>query len=213
MRRKPGHCGWRQPSGVAGGPEASRREPNCPRMLTLAARDVHSGGVVLDAPGNVLNVGGPGASAAAMPAAWQAKLVDYRVSMAQHILIADDEPYSADLLGLVLAFRGYEVTRVHDGLSALRKIRELRPELVLLDERMPGLHGSEICRAVRSDPALANCVVVLFSSVDEYDVAWSQAGASAFLQKPIDVRSLPDLVERLLSSERGPDGGEDTRAA
>lgn len=133
--------------------------------------------------------------------------------MARHILIADDEPNSADLLGLVLAFGGFEVTRVHDGHTALRRIRELRPDMLLLDERMPGMHGTEICRIVRADPELSHCVVVLFSSVDEYEVAWSQAGASAFLQKPIDVRTLPRLVDHLLGVDQDPGGGEDTRAA
>jgi DNA-binding response OmpR family regulator len=135
--------------------------------------------------------------------------------MARRILIADDEPNSADMLALILSFKGYEVTRVNDGVSALRKIRELVPDLALLDERMPGLRGSEICRAVQAEPATRDCVVVLFSSADELDVDWSGAGACAFLQKPIDVRTLPAVVERLLGGggPRGNGSGAQSRAA
>lgn len=55
---------------------------------------------------------------------------------------------------------------------------------------------------IKSDPELAGKVVVLFSSADEDEVQWREAGADAFLRKPLDIRRLPDVVGVLLSERR-----------
>jgi CheY-like chemotaxis protein len=63
---------------------------------------------------------------------------------------------------------------------------------------MPSLFGYEVAKAVRSDPDLKDVKVVLFSSVDEEDVDWVDAGANVFLQKPIDICALPELLQNLI---------------
>jgi CheY-like chemotaxis protein len=127
--------------------------------------------------------------------------------MARRVLIADDEPLTAEMFALMLAFRGYEVVCAHDGDEALARARELKPDLVLLDVLMPGLDGDLVARRIRSDPDLASCPVVLCSSVDETDVDWRGAGADVFLQKPVDLRLLPDVVEALLAEPEPPPDG------
>lgn len=122
--------------------------------------------------------------------------------MSTRILIADDEPSTAEMLALILGFTGYEVTRAYDGAEALKLAREVKPDVLLLDVRMPKLYGSEVARRLKTDPELASKVVVLFSSADESDVSWREAGADAFLSKPIDIRQLPRVVEGLLSQRR-----------
>lgn len=124
--------------------------------------------------------------------------------MPRRVLVADDEPLTADMLALMLAFRGYEVVCAHDGAEALARARETRPDVVLMDVLMPGLEGVDVARLLRSDPDLGGCPIVLFSSADEGEVEWRAAGANLFLQKPLDIRRLPDLVDRLL--EPPPDG-------
>lgn len=125
--------------------------------------------------------------------------------MRKRILVADDEPLTTELLALVLAFRGYEVVEVHDGREALERAREVQPDVVLLDVMMPRLLGVEVARSIRADPVLADTPVVLFSCIDESEVDWRGAGADLFLQKPMDIRRLPEMVERLT-------GGEDPAA-
>jgi CheY-like chemotaxis protein len=116
------------------------------------------------------------------------------------ILVADDEPSTAEMLALILGFTGYEVVRAYDGVQALKLAQTERPDVLLLDVRMPKLYGHEVTRRVKADPDLADKVVVLFSSADECDVQWREAGADAFLSKPIDIRQLPHVVQGLLAA-------------
>jgi DNA-binding response OmpR family regulator len=118
--------------------------------------------------------------------------------MAKKVLIADDEPLTAEMLALVFAYRGYEVVSAADGVEALARAKEVKPDALLLDALMPELEGVAVARAVRDDPELGACTVVLFSSADESEIEWREAGADLFLQKPVDVRKLPELVDNLL---------------
>ncbi len=118
--------------------------------------------------------------------------------MKKRVLVADDEPMTADLLAYMLDHRGFEVISAFDGMEALERIREMRPDAVVLDVLMPAMHGYDVARALRSDPELRHLPVVLFSSADESDVEWEAAGADMFLQKPIDICALPDMVQRLI---------------
>ncbi|CAN5625723.1 N/A [soil metagenome] len=128
--------------------------------------------------------------------------------MPKRVLVADDEPLTTEMIALMLAFRGYEVVCASDGAEALQQARELKPDILLLDVQMPEMEGDAVTRALRADPELGECPVVLFSSADETEVNWREAGATAFLCKPIDLVRLPDLVSGLLragsSSEHGP---------
>lgn len=131
--------------------------------------------------------------------------------MAKKVLIADDEPLTAEMLALVFAHRGYEVVSAADGVEALARAREAKPDALLMDVLMPAMEGVAVTRAVRCDPELGACRVVLFSSADESEVEWREAGADMFLQKPIDIRRMPELVDRLLGDRR-PAAHQDGRA-
>jgi CheY-like chemotaxis protein len=119
--------------------------------------------------------------------------------MARKVLIAEDEPLTAEMLALMLVFAGFEVVFAQDGREALEQARRTQPDAIIMDVRMPELHGDAVTRAMRSDPELRERPVVLCSSVDEAEVPWREAGADLFLQKPIDLRALPALLERLLA--------------
>ena len=122
--------------------------------------------------------------------------------MKPRILIADDEPDSAEMMALILGYTGYDVTRAYDGAQALELARSERPDVLLLDVRMPKLYGSDVVRRIKADPELADKITILFSSADEDEVHWREAGADAFLQKPIDIRMLPEFVGGLLAARR-----------
>jgi CheY-like chemotaxis protein len=126
------------------------------------------------------------------------------------VLVADDEPLNAEMLALMLAFQGYEVVCAHNGAEALEQARQHKPDIILMDVLMPHLEGDEVTRALRADPELAGRPVVLFSSADEGEIEWREAGADLFLQKPLDIRQLPDVVAGLLERASPPD---DQRAA
>lgn len=122
--------------------------------------------------------------------------------MKRRVLIADDEPDSAELLALILGFTGYDVTRAYDGAQALELAKSEKPDVILLDVRMPKLYGSDVARRLKADPELSQKIVILFSSADEDEVRWREAGADAFLRKPIDIRNLPEFVGSLLARQR-----------
>lgn len=126
--------------------------------------------------------------------------------MDPRVLIVEHELVTAEPLVLMLTWSGFAVERVHEGGEALARMRAFRPDVVLANATLPGaLSGLDFCRQVRGDPALGAIPVVLFAAADEADVAWRQAGATAFLRKPIGLRLLPALLRQLLLV--GGDGG------
>ncbi|HEX6558000.1 MAG TPA: response regulator [Longimicrobiales bacterium] len=121
--------------------------------------------------------------------------------MKTRVLVADDEPSTAEMLALILGFTGYDVTRAYDGAQALELAHSVKPDVLLLDVRMPKLYGLDVVKRIKSDPELQGKVVVLFSSSDENEVQWREVGADAFLSKPIDIRKLPEVVGSLVSQK------------
>jgi adenylate cyclase len=120
------------------------------------------------------------------------------VGAKRRVLVADDEPAVTVLLSEVLSYFGFEVIRAHGGVEALSLARAERPDLVLLDVMMPDLDGRDAGRAIKMDTELQRIPVVLFSSADEQEVQWRDAGADAFLQKPFSIQTLKELVQELL---------------
>ena len=102
-------------------------------------------------------------------------------------LVADDDPSVRQLVATVLGKMGCVVLQAGDGKAALEMARDARPDLVVLDAMMPGMHGFEVCRALKSDRALRAIRVVLCSAVYRGTVgsdAQIAFGADAFVEKP-----------------------------
>ena len=111
------------------------------------------------------------------------------------VLVVDDVARNLRLLEAVLAPAGYELITANSGQEALDRIADGSPDLVLLDVRMPGMDGYEVCRRVRADPASALLPIVLVTSAEgEERVAGLQAGADDFVKKPFEA---PELAARI----------------
>jgi DNA-binding response OmpR family regulator len=124
------------------------------------------------------------------------------------VLVADNE---ADILMLVryrLERDGYGVVTAGDGEEALQVAREARPDLALLDVKMPRLDGYGVVQALRGDSVLADMPVIMLSaSVKSTDVSRSyEAGADDHLGKPFSPDALVRCVERHLRRRDGGDG-------
>jgi len=116
------------------------------------------------------------------------------------VLIVDDEPSILELVRFTLEDDQIRILEAADGLTALDIARGERPDLVLLDVRMPQMGGVEVCRRIRQDPALAGTRVVMLTAADqEADRARGlAAGADQYLAKPFSPLALLALVRGLL---------------
>jgi DNA-binding response OmpR family regulator len=117
----------------------------------------------------------------------------------RRVLIVDDDEAIRALLRLTLPSDEYDVTEAVDGEHALEVLTVSRPELVLLDWKMPGRHGSLVLDDVKArHPKLP--VIVLTSELQEYHRALAESlGVDAFLTKPFSPMELLATVERLLA--------------
>lgn len=123
--------------------------------------------------------------------------------MAKKILIADDSEALRALLQATLRDPRYEIIQASGGVQALA-LREMhRPDLVILDETMPGISGVDVCRAIKRSPASSSTPVILMSSRSEEEglALIREAGADVHLTKPYSPLSLLGTVERLLMSK------------
>jgi DNA-binding response OmpR family regulator len=120
----------------------------------------------------------------------------------KHVLIADDEANIVVSLEFLMKREGHRVSVARDGDAALAAIRQLRPDLVLLDVMMPGRSGFEVCQAVRADESLAGVKILMLSAKGrDTDLAKGGAlGADAYMTKPFSTRELAERVRELLGT-------------
>ena len=106
----------------------------------------------------------------------------------QKILIVDDSPTERYYLTDILVKNGFSVTTADNGEEALLKIRNERPELILMDVVMPGANGFQVTRSIARDPDLSTVPVIICSSKNqETDRIWGmRQGARDYLVKPVD---------------------------
>lgn len=115
------------------------------------------------------------------------------------ILVCDDTPDIVEMLQFILEGEGYAVTTASAGQEVLGAIQTNRPDLVLLDLRMPGLDGFGVLREFRLRPVHAPPVIVLSAKgMDEDRRAAISAGARDYLVKPFTVGQLLTAVRRQL---------------
>ena len=117
------------------------------------------------------------------------------------IVVVDDDPTVADVVGRYLIRDGHTVECVHDGAEALRRIAEDRPDLVVLDLMLPGIDGLEVCRRLRERWPIP--VVMLTALGDETDrLAGFEIGADDYVTKPFSPRELAMRVRSVLRRSR-----------
>jgi CheY-like chemotaxis protein len=117
------------------------------------------------------------------------------------ILIAEDEPDIRDLVKFTLTFAGYEVVAVNNGAEAVDAARIEKPDLVLMDVRMPRMTGYEACAVMKADPKLRHIPVVFLSAKGQEAEIQNgmDAGAVEYLLKPFAPMELTERVSDLLA--------------
>jgi len=118
----------------------------------------------------------------------------------KRILIIEDEKDLAELLVYNLEREGFRAVTAHDGLVGLEQARAERPDLILLDLMLPGMLGTEVCKALRKDVNTARIpVLMLTAKGDEIDrVVGFEVGADDYLVKPFSIRELTLRIKAIL---------------
>jgi CheY-like chemotaxis protein len=116
------------------------------------------------------------------------------------ILIAEDERDIRDLVAFTLRFAGHEVFAAMNGEEAVELAPRVKPDLVLMDVRMPRMTGYEACRALKADPVLKHIPVIFLSAKgQESEIQQGlDAGAEEYLLKPFAPDQLTDRVKDIL---------------
>src|SRR5437868_5924395 len=116
----------------------------------------------------------------------------------QTILVIDDDDSLRDTIGLMLENEGFKPVLVADGTTGLEQALALRPNLILVDLRMPGLSGVEVCKRLRA-AGMKTPVIVLSAVGDEIDkVLLLEIGADDYVVKPFGTRELLARIRALL---------------
>jgi excisionase family DNA binding protein len=126
------------------------------------------------------------------------------------VLVVDDESAIRDVIAESLASRPnpYEVSTAADGFEAGRLVATFRPDVVLLDLRMPGLDGFQVCRTIKGDPDTASTIVIAMTGyhTPETEARILESGAVRCLAKPIEPSaigaSIDAIIEQSIAGKR-----------
>lgn len=114
------------------------------------------------------------------------------------ILIVDDEPDIVEFISYNLKSRGYLIATARDGVEAIRKAKEFRPNLILLDMMMPNKDGIETIKELRSLPDFDDTAIIFLTALNDekYEIEGLKKGADDYIAKPIK----PELLATRIAS-------------
>lgn len=119
------------------------------------------------------------------------------------ILVAEDERDIRELINFTLMFAGHTVTLAANGAEAVEKVNEARPELIMMDVRMPRMTGYEACKAIKEMDEYKNIPVVFLTAKgqDEEIQNGIEVGATAYIIKPFSpdelTRKIGDILKKV----------------
>ena len=127
------------------------------------------------------------------------------MSNKQHILVVDDDPDLVESITMKLESNNFHVTKAYDGVEAWERIKEDRPDLIILDVMMPRKDGYVVCDEIKKDDQYKDITVVLLTAVGDAvtTTQYTHFGgkttlAEDFIPKPIDLDKLMDIVKENL---------------
>lgn len=118
------------------------------------------------------------------------------------ILIIDDDPGIGEMLKTLLEFDSYEVRVLDKPLQASEKIQAFKPDLVILDVRLSGVDGTEVCRKLKQEESTRDVPIIMMSALSGAAEICENAGANGFISKPFEMEDLLKKVKTTLSAQK-----------
>lgn len=117
------------------------------------------------------------------------------------ILIADDNENIRDALTYLLEDEGYKLWLAKDGADTLKKMREVRPDILFLDIMMPEINGYDVCRIIKNDPELKHTYVIMLTAKGQVaeQERGKEVGADEYIVKPFSPMEILTKVKTILS--------------
>ncbi len=124
--------------------------------------------------------------------------------MAKKILVVDDEKDIVDIVKEILKHEGYEVETAFDGEEGLKKVSEVRPDLIVADVMMPRMDGYEFVQKLKEDPSVSSIPVVFLTAKDQTTDRYKglSLGIAAYIVKLFDLDELRETVKDILAAKK-----------
>jgi DNA-binding response OmpR family regulator len=120
--------------------------------------------------------------------------------MSNRILVVDDDADFVELLSFNLQKAGFIVGTAADGVEAIKKVRSLNPDLIVLDLMLPELDGLAVCEVLRREPVTRSIPVIMVTAVSGGlgRLAGLDAGANEYITKPFSLKQLVGRIQQML---------------
>lgn len=118
--------------------------------------------------------------------------------MAKRILVLDDNQDILDIVHETLTYENFEVHSTSDSDAIIPLIGSFSPDLVILDYRVAGINGGELCQQIKSDPLFNNIPVIIFSAYINHNSDMFDYKCDAVINKPFDLAELVEKVNGLI---------------
>lgn len=128
--------------------------------------------------------------------------IDMPATMQKKVIIADDNENIREALTYLLEDEGFELSLAKDGAEALAKVRQIVPDVLLLDIMMPGMNGYEVCSAVKNDPLLKQVYIIMLTAkgqITEQEHG-KEVGADEYIVKPFSPMEILSKIKKITKS-------------
>ena len=118
--------------------------------------------------------------------------------MSKRILILDDNLDILDIVHETLAYEKFDVKSTGESADVIPLVESFNPDLVILDYRVAGTNGGELCRQIKAHPLFSNTPVIIFSAYVNHQDELFAYGCDAIINKPFDLNELVEKVNSLI---------------
>ncbi|MFD0763649.1 response regulator transcription factor [Mucilaginibacter lutimaris] len=119
--------------------------------------------------------------------------------MVKRILVLDDNQDILDIVHETLTYENFEVKSTGASENVMPLVEQFEPDLVILDFRVAGQNGGELCRSIKAHPKFGNVPVIIFSAYINHEADLYAYGCDAIINKPFDLSELVEKVNSLIS--------------